>query len=92
MNVITNIQKLSKYSIIYGLKILPLKNSHYIKLASLQRRILTMILQSRFNSNYVSLRILIGIPKISIFIQVIITIVALIRVYAIRMRFQRGKF
>ena len=30
--------------------------------------------------------------KISIFIQVIITIVDLIRVYAIRMRFQRGKF
>ena len=30
--------------------------------------------------------------KISIFIQLIITVVALIRVYAIRMRFQRGKF
>ena len=30
--------------------------------------------------------------KISIFIQVIITVVALLRVYAIRMRFQRGKF
>ena len=30
--------------------------------------------------------------KISIFIQIIITIVALLRVYAIRMRFQRGKF
>jgi len=30
--------------------------------------------------------------KISIFIQLIITIVALLRVYAIRMRFQRGKF
>ena len=30
--------------------------------------------------------------KISIFIQIIITAVALIRVYAIRMRFQRGKF
>ena len=30
--------------------------------------------------------------KISIFIQIIITVVALIRVYTIRMRFQRGKF
>tara|TARA_B100000989_G_scaffold271600_1_gene228473 strand:- start:86 stop:310 length:225 start_codon:yes stop_codon:yes gene_type:complete len=30
--------------------------------------------------------------KISIFIQLIITAVALIRVYTIRMRFQRGKF
>ena len=30
--------------------------------------------------------------KISIFIQIIITAVALIRVYAIIMRFQRGKF
>ncbi len=30
--------------------------------------------------------------KISVFIQLIITLVALIRVYAIRMRFQRGKF
>ena len=30
--------------------------------------------------------------KISIFIQLIITIVALLRVYVIRMRFQRGKF
>jgi membrane protein DedA with SNARE-associated domain len=30
--------------------------------------------------------------KISVFIQLIITFVALIRVYAIRMRFQRGKF
>ena len=30
--------------------------------------------------------------KISIFIQLIITVVALIRVYAIRMTFQRGKF
>ena len=30
--------------------------------------------------------------KISIFIQIIITVVALLRVYAIRMRFQRGKF
>ena len=30
--------------------------------------------------------------KISIFIQIIITAGALIRVYAIRMRFQRGKF
>jgi len=30
--------------------------------------------------------------KISVFIQFIITVVALIRVYAIRMRFQRGKF
>ena len=29
--------------------------------------------------------------KISIFVQLIITVVALIRVYAIRMRFQRGK-
>ncbi len=29
--------------------------------------------------------------KISVFIQLIITFVALIRVYAIRMRFQRGK-
>tara|TARA_B100000700_G_scaffold51845_1_gene55186 strand:- start:852 stop:1076 length:225 start_codon:yes stop_codon:yes gene_type:complete len=30
--------------------------------------------------------------KISMFVQLIITVVALIRVYAIRMRFQRGKF
>ena len=30
--------------------------------------------------------------KISVFIQLIITIVALLRVYVIRMRFQRGKF
>ncbi|MAX49250.1 MAG: hypothetical protein CMD75_00270 [Gammaproteobacteria bacterium] len=30
--------------------------------------------------------------EISIFIQAIITVVALLRVYAIRMRFQRGKF
>ena len=30
--------------------------------------------------------------KISVFIQLIITVVALIRVYAIRMRFQSGKF
>ena len=30
--------------------------------------------------------------KISIFIQIIITVVALLRVYAISMRFQRGKF
>ena len=30
--------------------------------------------------------------KISIFLQIIITVVALLRVYAIRMRFQRGKF
>ncbi len=30
--------------------------------------------------------------KISIFIQIIITVVALLRVYAIRMRFQRGEF
>ena len=30
--------------------------------------------------------------KISIFIQMIITVVALLRVYAIRMRFQRDKF
>jgi membrane protein DedA with SNARE-associated domain len=30
--------------------------------------------------------------KISVFIQIIITVVALLRVYAIRMRFQRGKF
>ena len=30
--------------------------------------------------------------KISIFVQLIITVVALLRVYAIRMRFQRGKF
>ena len=30
--------------------------------------------------------------KISIFIQIIITVVALIGVYTIRMRFQRGKF
>ena len=30
--------------------------------------------------------------KISIFVQLIITVVALISVYAIRMRFQRGKF
>ena len=30
--------------------------------------------------------------NISIFVQLIITVVALIRVYAIRMRFQRGKF
>jgi len=30
--------------------------------------------------------------KISIFIQLVITLVALIRVYVIRMRFQRGKF
>jgi len=30
--------------------------------------------------------------KISVFIQLIITVIALIRVYAIRMRFQRGKF
>ena len=29
---------------------------------------------------------------ISIFIQLIITVIALIRVYTIRMRFQRGKF
>ena len=30
--------------------------------------------------------------KIYVFIQLIITVVALLRVYAIRMRFQRGKF
>ena len=30
--------------------------------------------------------------KISIFVQLFITVVALIRVYAIRMRFQRGRF
>ena len=30
--------------------------------------------------------------KISVFIQLIITVVALLRVYVIRMRFQRGKF
>ena len=30
--------------------------------------------------------------KISLFVQLIITFVALIRVYVIRMRFQRGKF
>jgi len=30
--------------------------------------------------------------KISMFVQLIITVVALIRVYAIRMRFQRGRF
>ena len=30
--------------------------------------------------------------KISIFIQLIITVIAFIRVYMIRMRFQRGKF
>ena len=30
--------------------------------------------------------------KISIFVKLIITVVALISVYAIRMRFQRGKF
>ena len=30
--------------------------------------------------------------KISMFVQLIITVVALIRVYAIRMRFQRVKF
>ena len=30
--------------------------------------------------------------KISVFIQLIITVVALLRVYTIRMRFQRGKF
>ena len=30
--------------------------------------------------------------KISMFIQLIITVLALIRVYTIRMRFQRGKF
>ena len=30
--------------------------------------------------------------KISIFVQLIITVVALLRVYAMRMRFQRGKF
>ena len=30
--------------------------------------------------------------KISMFIQLIITVVALLRVYSIRMRFQRGKF
>jgi membrane protein DedA with SNARE-associated domain len=30
--------------------------------------------------------------KISMFIQLIITVVALLRVYTIRMRFQRGKF
>ena len=30
--------------------------------------------------------------KISIFVQLIITVVALLRVYAIRMRVQRGKF
>ena len=30
--------------------------------------------------------------KISLFVQLIITFVALIRVYIIRMRFQRGKF
>ena len=30
--------------------------------------------------------------KISMFVQLIITVIALIRVYAIRMRFQRGKF
>ena len=30
--------------------------------------------------------------KISMFIQLIITVVALLSVYAIRMRFQRGKF
>ena len=30
--------------------------------------------------------------KISMFIQLIITVVALLRVFAIRMRFQRGKF
>ena len=29
---------------------------------------------------------------ISMFVQLIITVVALLRVYAIRMRFQRGKF
>ena len=29
---------------------------------------------------------------ISMFVQMIITVVALLRVYAIRMRFQRGKF
>ena len=29
---------------------------------------------------------------ISMFVQIIITVVALLRVYAIRMRFQRGKF
>tara|TARA_B100001248_G_scaffold144208_1_gene108287 strand:- start:130 stop:354 length:225 start_codon:yes stop_codon:yes gene_type:complete len=29
---------------------------------------------------------------ISVFVQMIITVVALLRVYAIRMRFQRGKF
>ena len=29
---------------------------------------------------------------ISLFVQMIITVVALLRVYAIRMRFQRGKF
>ena len=29
---------------------------------------------------------------ISVFIQIIITVVALFRVYVIRMRFQRGKF
>ena len=29
---------------------------------------------------------------ISMFVQLIITLVALLRVYAIRMRFQRGKF
>ena len=29
---------------------------------------------------------------ISMFVQMIITLVALLRVYAIRMRFQRGKF
>ena len=30
--------------------------------------------------------------KISLFVQLIITFVALLRVYIIRMRFQRGKF
>tara|TARA_B100000941_G_scaffold176695_1_gene126504 strand:- start:527 stop:751 length:225 start_codon:yes stop_codon:yes gene_type:complete len=30
--------------------------------------------------------------KISMFIQLIITVIAFIRVYMIRMRFQRGKF
>ena len=29
---------------------------------------------------------------ISMFVQMIITVIALLRVYAIRMRFQRGKF
>ena len=55
-------------ALLFGIKIIHLKKSHYIKLDQLQHKYLTSIIGTRLKLYNKSIRLLLGIPKLSDFL------------------------